>query len=364
MRATQDDIKDTSRLMLWVDRSYRLVFSISLILMLLGTSLIPLVIDLGYWRILMVLSCAIPILGLNLWLLRIKKNTTRAAHVMILTFLIVIICGYVWMGNIRSMYFAWFYIPPVMAAITLGPYSLLFYGAISLGLNVYFYLNSIQPLYLPNEFYTHLINFIHPIFILTIIVTALYHLLHENKEHEKVLVEQNFRLNAEKQKFHYLSRHDSLTNLPNRSYFLSQLQAVLDIVTGKAQTVTIFFMDLNGFKTINDRYGHEVGDQLLMLTAKRLQSCFRESDFLARIGGDEFTAMVITNKKDKTAQFIVQRIKQEFEQPFAINRHSLHCNISIGTASYPADGITPDDLIRVADFAMYQAKNGKNPEHS
>lgn len=113
------------------------------------------------------------------------------------------------------------------------------------------------------------------------------------------------------------------------------------------------------FKKINDQYGHEVGDILLLQTGKRLQGCFREKDFIARLGGDEFTAIIIHKIKDTVAESLVQRIEQEFQQSFFIKNLEIKCTISIGMANCPGDTLYADTLIKIADEAMYENKKIK-----
>ncbi|BCA94192.1 hypothetical protein TUM19329_05530 [Legionella antarctica] len=118
-------------------------------------------------------------------------------------------------------------------------------------------------------------------------------------------------------------------------------------------------MDLDGFKKINDIYGHEIGDSLLLKTSKRLQSCFRENDFIARLGGDEFTAVINHKPHDSIAEDLTKRIESEFMQPFIIKDLEIQCTISVGKANYPSDAAYSDELLKIADEAMYKNKKLK-----
>ena len=118
-------------------------------------------------------------------------------------------------------------------------------------------------------------------------------------------------------------------------------------------------MDLDEFKRINDKYGHEIGDILLLQTSKRLQSCFRENDFIARLGGDEFTAVITHNLNDKIADDLTKRIEKEFMQPFLIKNLEIKCTISLGKAIYPLDALHAETLLKIADEAMYKNKKTK-----
>lgn len=118
-------------------------------------------------------------------------------------------------------------------------------------------------------------------------------------------------------------------------------------------------MDLDKFKPINDEYGHEFGDHLLLLTSKRLQSCFRKNDFIARLGGDEFTAIIVHKPHDQIADALTLRVEQEFKQPFLINGQTIHCSISVGMANCPQNAKNAEDLLKCADKAMYDNKKKK-----
>ncbi|WP_019218301.1 GGDEF domain-containing protein [Legionella tunisiensis] len=199
-------------------------------------------------------------------------------------------------------------------------------------------------------------NFINISFSLFVIVITLYDVLRENERYERLLSENNYLLQTDKEKFHYLARYDTLTNLPNRTYFQMHIQNMLEAAINKKYCITFFFMDLDKFKRVNDAYGHESGDSLLLQSAKRLQSCFRENDFLARLGGDEFIALIMHQSGDKISQTIAKRIVQQFNKPFPLERRDIICQISIGLAVYPLDAFDADELLAKADEAMYSAK--------
>lgn len=215
------------------------------------------------------------------------------------------------------------------------------------------------PIYSISQEYVFFLDNTNHLFIFALIFTVLYHFLVQNSQYELLLKEQNYLLIADKEKFHYLSHHDSLTNLPNRPYFHAHLQTLLENTDTKKEAITLYFMDLDKFKPINDEYGHEFGDQLLLLTSKRLQSCFRKNDFIARLGGDEFTAIIVHKPHDQIAEALTLRIEQEFEQPFVINGQTIHCTISVGIANYPRNAKNAEDLLKWADKAMYDNKRKK-----
>lgn len=168
------------------------------------------------------------------------------------------------------------------------------------------------------------------------------------------------RKNKEKE-VEYQAQHDSLTNLPNRILFHKRLLLTLDEAKGNESQVAVMFLDLDGFKNINDSLGHSIGDHLLQLVAKRLNNCIRHGDTIARMGGDEFTVILpkVTSKND--VQVVAHRMIESLKEPFKIDQHELHITTSIGISIYPVDGENAEMIIKNADTAMYYAKeNGKN----
>jgi len=162
-----------------------------------------------------------------------------------------------------------------------------------------------------------------------------------------------------------IARHDPLTGLPNRLLLEECLTQALARARRNATRVALVFIDLNGFKQINDSYGHAVGDQVLVATAQRLQQTLRESDLVARLGGDEFVVVVEGLTLGKTpheeAQLIGEKILQRLSQPLSLGDASHRVGASLGIALYPEHGPNIDSLIHIADQAMYAAKrNGNN----
>ncbi|MBD2039401.1 EAL domain-containing protein [Microcoleus sp. FACHB-672] len=162
----------------------------------------------------------------------------------------------------------------------------------------------------------------------------------------------------------YQALHDILTGLPNRTLFNERLAESLANASENQSSLAVMFLDLDRFKTINDTLGHAVGDRLLQGVAKRLKSCLREGDVVARWGGDEFTLLLshITCKND--AAKIAQRILDTFKVGFDLETHYLHISSSIGIALYPFGGENAEALIKNADAALYRAKeDGRNNYH-
>jgi diguanylate cyclase (GGDEF)-like protein/PAS domain S-box-containing protein len=155
----------------------------------------------------------------------------------------------------------------------------------------------------------------------------------------------------------YAAGHDDLTDLPNRTLLLDRLQASLTLAEREHVGLSVLFIDIDGFKDINDGYGHAVGDLLLQQIAKRLGACVRKSDTVGRLGGDEF--LIILNKVNNTegAALVAEKIRAALSEVFVVDGSTLSVSASIGIASYPENGKEPLDLVQSADHAMYQAKN-------
>lgn len=171
------------------------------------------------------------------------------------------------------------------------------------------------------------------------------------------------------EKVRYLAQHDVLTNLPNRVLLSDRLQLALATAQrNKAEKplLALMFIDLDKLKPINDTMGHAAGDLLLKETAKRLQGCVRESDTVARIGGDEFVVMLPSIEASADALLVAEKIRQALSQPLEYNGQTLRVSASIGVAIYPEDGSNEAQLSKKADDAMYRAKigGGNKVEHA
>ena len=156
------------------------------------------------------------------------------------------------------------------------------------------------------------------------------------------------------------AHYDALTNLPNRSLLWERLLMVFPRGTDKPD-LAILFIDLDGFKQVNDQYGHQVGDKLLQFAAERLKRSVRHSDTVARLGGDEFVIIIHESHSQIVARKIAENILRSFRQTIRIDDYEITIGASIGVAVFPADGENPDTLLSSADTAMYRAKQaGKN----
>lgn len=153
----------------------------------------------------------------------------------------------------------------------------------------------------------------------------------------------------------WLASHDALTKLPNRVLLADRLKTTLALAHRMQSLVAVMFLDLDGFKPVNDRLGHDAGDELLSRLARRLESSLRESDTLARLGGDEFVLVIPVARYDELRE-IVQRVVNDLRKPFDLGQDEARVDASIGIAVYPNDADTPDALLRLADEAMYLVK--------
>ncbi|WP_296482357.1 EAL domain-containing protein [Rhodoferax sp.] len=153
------------------------------------------------------------------------------------------------------------------------------------------------------------------------------------------------------------ANYDFLTGLPNRSYFLNYLDKDVKRAARSGLSIALLFIDLDGFKNVNDRQGHDAGDQLLQQVAQRIGRCVRGTDTVARLGGDEFTVIITDVNKVLHVEILVQEMLVALATPFSILGKDVQISASIGITLFPQDASTPEDLLRNADQAMYAAKN-------
>ncbi|MBA3580977.1 MAG: diguanylate cyclase [Gammaproteobacteria bacterium] len=163
------------------------------------------------------------------------------------------------------------------------------------------------------------------------------------------------------EKIWYNAYHDFLTGLPNRRLFLDRLEQEVKQAKRSSLPVSVLFMDLDGFKEVNDSLGHEVGDSLLSEMAKRLTDCVRENDTVARLGGDEFTVILTGATLRADVELVAKTIIDALAVPFHLAQQRVQISVSIGIALYPQDASSPVALLQAADQAMYKAKkSGSN----
>ncbi|TFW72252.1 GGDEF domain-containing response regulator [Methylotenera oryzisoli] len=158
------------------------------------------------------------------------------------------------------------------------------------------------------------------------------------------------------ERLNHLAHHDSLTGLSNRKHFYDTLKNSIALARRHETKLALLLLDLNGFKAINDTLGHYVGDLLLQGVAQRLRECMRETDCVARIGGDEFTMILSDIYDEEDAVAATSKIIESVGHPFLIDGRALDVGVSIGIGIYPTDADNLESLVRNADVAMYQAK--------
>lgn len=172
------------------------------------------------------------------------------------------------------------------------------------------------------------------------------------------LEQQMSALEASRAALELEATHDAMTGLANRKLFYDRLKRALLQAKRYGGKVGVLYVDLDNFKTVNDLYGHHVGDALLAEVARRLMRCVRESDTVARAGGDEFLIMLGNLSRAEDCDTMVDKIEDALESKASLFGIELMISASIGYAVYPEDGITEDELIRAADTAMYHVKTG------
>jgi diguanylate cyclase (GGDEF)-like protein/PAS domain S-box-containing protein len=157
----------------------------------------------------------------------------------------------------------------------------------------------------------------------------------------------------------HLANHDALTNLANRSLFNVRLEFALKQALREHQQLALLYIDLDKFKKINDTLGHEVGDGVLIEFSQRLRACARDSDTAGRMGGDEFTLLLINIHGHSDVELVIAKLKSLLEMPMKIGDHTVNVTASIGFAIYPQDGAKRGELSIAADASMYRHKKSR-----
>lgn len=195
--------------------------------------------------------------------------------------------------------------------------------------------------------------------ITVITMALLYGILYLNIRHASSIIsaQAKARLHAER-KMRWQANHDPLTGLPNRRYFMHLLHKKIASAEQQKQYVTLLFIDLDGFKPINDKFGHQAGDKVLTTVANRLTETLPKDSVVARIGGDEFTAFFTIENLSRagTDNFHIARLAHVLEQPIELTKQLVKISASIGTSVFQDNTQTPEQLISQADTAMYRSK--------
>lgn len=181
------------------------------------------------------------------------------------------------------------------------------------------------------------------------------------KRIEKELNQRNERNLELSRQLEILANYDVLTGLPNRRLFWTKVDSMIDEYRTSGKVFALFFMDVDGFKQVNDQYGHGVGDGLLQRCSEIFRATVRKNDFIARLGGDEF--IILFDEFDEPyIEGLVKRLKDAFSEPIVIDGHLCPIGLSLGIGKCPEDGTTGPELIRHADHKMYEDKQKKNPD--
>jgi diguanylate cyclase (GGDEF)-like protein len=175
-------------------------------------------------------------------------------------------------------------------------------------------------------------------------------------EMQQQIQQQFAELQANRQELEHLARHDALTGLPNRRLFLERLENALDRAKRTQTPLAVMFIDMDHFKAINDKWGHEAGDAALQWVACRLIENTRRTDTVARLGGDEFVVLLDNQVHADQLAMIAQKLIDNMREPWFFDGHLCRIELSMGISQYPQNGDTADALLNSADNAMYRVK--------
>ena len=195
---------------------------------------------------------------------------------------------------------------------------------------------------------------------LSVVVSAL-----ESEVRERNMLDHQLAAAVEQEEgARHASLHDALTGLPNRALFNDRLERGFALAKRHGWTLALMFVDLDDFKEINDRYGHDIGDSVLQTIARRLQDNTRGEDTVSRHGGDEFLYLAMDIQKEANISLIAEKIMEEIQAPLNVNVRDLNTSLSItasiGISIFPKHGTDADMLVKSADKAMYRAKQNKS----
>lgn len=241
----------------------------------------------------------------------------------------------------------------IFAGITAG--AVAFISTILLAVNAYLIL-ALVPLALYFAFISPTPDYLTAV---TVCIYLVFLLMQAKKVHEML---QNglllqFKLNEAKNQMEQTATHDPLTKVANRHLFNVNLEKALENAKKTNSKVALLYLDLNKFKSINDIYGHHVGDKVLLTFIERLKTLFKKEDMIARLGGDEFTVTIDTFTNHNNAENIAKEIYSVLEAPAFIDNQKINIRASLGISIYPTDGLDKETLLRVADHKMYNVKN-------
>lgn len=169
------------------------------------------------------------------------------------------------------------------------------------------------------------------------------------------------RLQQERQHYRHMAHHDPLTGLPNRRLFLDSLERALEPAARRRSRLGLLYIDLDDFKEVNDAYGHDAGDYLLVQTATRIQAAIRKGDLAARLGGDEFGVLLMDVQTVRDAPAVAEKVGALCSEPVTFGSRQLVVTSSIGAATYPDHARETEALLKLADSRMYELKTSARP---
>ncbi len=197
------------------------------------------------------------------------------------------------------------------------------------------------------------------LFAMMLIISTLFFV--RVKRYSQLMTATLLEIQDSRQQLNTLAYFDAVTGLPNRSLAMDRLQQAIAASRRMGVLTAVLYIDLDGFKQLNDTRGHDAGDQLLRMVGQRMQKCIREEDTAARMGGDEFCIILVDLAHIQAAEIIASKLQDAMALPFIINGNEVFISASIGIIIAPTDGTDPTQLLQHADIAMYQAKHkGRN----
>ncbi|MDX1737190.1 MAG: sensor domain-containing diguanylate cyclase [Alphaproteobacteria bacterium] len=162
-----------------------------------------------------------------------------------------------------------------------------------------------------------------------------------------------------KERLRHMAHYDALTGLPSQHLFQENAALLMSQAARHQERLAVMFLDLDGFKNVNDNHGHDAGDHVLKVVANRLKQCLRDADTVARMGGDEFVVLVSDTREEKDVRLVAEKILQALQRPITLKSNvDVQIGTSIGVAFYPDHGDNSEDLLKKADHNMYEAKKG------
>lgn len=284
--------------------------------------------------------------------LRLKQDRITALNVMLLVYGASFAAACFFFGGTRSPTFPLMILIPVMASIVGSASLCVAWGLLVLA----FWLGLFQAerggletlqIIVPENYSVAMLLSYAAMAVAVVSIVLIY--AEMNKALRRDLQDSNEELE-------HLSSHDQLTRLPNRRFYDERIALSLRRAAEHSDMVGLLILDLNGFKQINDTYGHGAGDKLLQAVAHRVQTNLRETDLVARLGGDEFVAVIEDARSPDEITRIAHKLSHAIEQPLHVRQHQLTFSASIGVAIFPIDGRQQHELEEKADKAMYLAK--------